>query len=299
MSNYKALFVSDIHLSAKPPALRSLEPDWYEAMARPIREMRRLAEKLDVPIVCGGDVFDHWNPPAELITFAIQELPKMYAVPGQHDLSNHSYEDIERTGYWTLVEAGVIHHLEPSSPYRVRDLELYGFPWGFPITPCERFDNDYTRIAVIHAYCWEGQHKYMHAPDSGNVKNFKLSGYDVAVFGDNHINWVVGRVINCGGFMRRHKPDLDREPMIGLLTKSGKIEKHLLNTSDDIYSPPEEDDIVETGAIEIGNFTDSLLGLKDSKDLDFLQLIRRWCKKNKIPGRVLSLIEESIEREKA
>ncbi len=84
MSDYQAIFVSDIHLSAKPPALRHLEPNWFEAMARPIREMRRLAEKLDVPVICGGDIFDFWNPPAELISFAIQELPKLYAVPGQH-----------------------------------------------------------------------------------------------------------------------------------------------------------------------------------------------------------------------
>ena len=295
MSDYRAVFVSDIHLSAKPPALRHLEPNWFEAMARPIREMRRLAEKLDVPVIAAGDIFDFWNPPAELISFAIQELPKLYAVPGQHDLQNHSYEDIERTGYWTLVEAGVIDHIEPGAPKRVGDLELYGFPWKFPITPCERFDNDYFKIAVAHVYCWSGQHKYMTAPDTNNVKNFKLSGYDAVVTGDNHKGFVAGKVCNTGGFIRRHKPDLEREPFIGVLTKSGKIQKHLLDTSDDIYAEVDSEDVIETGAIEIGDFTDSLLGLKDSKDLDFPQLIRRWCKKNKIPGSVLSLIEEAIE----
>jgi len=198
---YAAIFVSDIHLSHLAPALRSNEPDWYEAMARPVRELRRLAGKLNVPVICAGDVFDKWSPPAELITFAIQELPEMYAVPGQHDLKHHSYEDIEKSGYWTLVEAGVIHHLEPGSPQRVNNLELYGFPWKHPITPCPN-KNERLKVAVIHAYCWEGQYKYLNAPESGNVRNFKLSGYDAAVIGDNHIGWARGKVCNCGGFMR-------------------------------------------------------------------------------------------------
>ena len=43
-----------------------------------------------------------------LISFAIRELPSCYAIPGQHDLPNHSYTDIQRSAYWVLVEAGII-----------------------------------------------------------------------------------------------------------------------------------------------------------------------------------------------
>lgn len=266
-------------------------------MARPLRELRRLAGKLDVPVICAGDVFDKWSPPAELITFAIQELPEMWAVPGQHDLPHHSYEDIERSGYWTLVEAGVIHNLEPGSPVRLNDLELYGFPWKHSVSSITGHtrNTDILKIAVIHAYCWSGQFKYMTAPESGNIRNFKLSGFDAAVIGDNHIGFVEGKVCNCGGFMRRHKPDLDRQPFVGVLMADGTIKQHLLDTSNDVYSLDACEDIVETGTIELGDFTDSLLGLKDSKDLDFGQVIHRWCKKNKVSGYVVKIIDEAIE----
>lgn len=301
MPKYSAIFVSDIHLSAKAPSLRSDEPDWYEAMARPIREMRKLSEKLKVPVICGGDVFDHWNPPAELITFAIQELPVLYAVPGQHDLPNHSYEDIERSGYWTLVEAGTIKHIEPGFPEFVNKLALFGYPWKFPIVSCPEFEDSdkYLKVSVAHAYCWEGQYKYATAPESNNVRNFKLSGYDASLFADNHLGFVSGRVCNTGGFMRRHKPDLEREPFLGVLTSDGKIKQHLLDTSDDIYSLIDSEDVVETGVINLGDFTDSLLGLKDAEDLDFGKLLRRYCVKNKVSSHVVAVIDAAVEQSNA
>ena len=306
-NKYSAIFVSDIHLSAKSPSLRCEEPDWYNAMARPIREMSKLAKKLDVPIICAGDIFDHWNPPAELITFALQELPEMYAVPGQHDLPNHSYEDIERSGYWTLVEAGVIVNIEPGVPmFTDNNIALFGFPWKFPIVPVSEFltpkwkDNieSCQKVSVAHAYCWQGQYKYATAPDENNVRNFKLSGYDASVFGDNHLGWVKGKVCNTGGFMRRHKPDLNRDPFIGVLMKSGQIKQHLLDTSDDIYSTVDSENVVETGTIDLGEFTDSLLGLKDSKDLDFEKVVQRYCSKNRISSHVTSIITLAFESSK-
>jgi hypothetical protein len=35
-----AILVSDIHLSDKPPIFRSSEPDWFEAMKRPLDQLQ-------------------------------------------------------------------------------------------------------------------------------------------------------------------------------------------------------------------------------------------------------------------
>ena len=56
-SDIAAILVADIHLSHSPPVARSAEENWYEAMARPLNQLRNLAEKWRAPVICAGDVF--------------------------------------------------------------------------------------------------------------------------------------------------------------------------------------------------------------------------------------------------
>jgi len=84
-----AILMADIHLSLKAPIWRSAEPDWLDAQARPLKEVKLLQDKYKCPVICAGDIFDRsrktadgWNAPAELINYAIEYLPDdMYAIP--------------------------------------------------------------------------------------------------------------------------------------------------------------------------------------------------------------------------
>jgi hypothetical protein len=293
-----AVLCSDIHLSLKPPSLRADEPDWFEAMSRPLKEIRDLQKRFKVPVICAGDIFDHWKSLPELINFAIQELPTMYAVPGQHDLPNHSYEDIEKSAYWTLVEAGRVSHIEPGHPVEVGDLELHGFPWGFGLKKPNSPNESLTKIAVVHQYVWTGTSKYPAATKETHVSASNKYGYDVSVFGDNHIGFIKGSLCNCGGLMRRAVPDLYHKPFVGVLTADGVIKKHLIDTSNDIYCDS-EDIINKTQLVDVGKFTESLLGLRDSKDdLNFGQVLQRYCRKNKVSSRVSNIINAAVESER-
>jgi hypothetical protein len=126
----------------KAPVWRSAEEDWLEAQRRPLKEVRELQNEHQCVVICAGDIFDRnrkisdgWDAPAELINFALEELPDgMYAIPGQHDLPNHQYIDIGRSAYWTLVKIGKIKNIAPGhftniGPY----LQLFGFPPGYSI----------------------------------------------------------------------------------------------------------------------------------------------------------------------
>ena len=108
-----AVLCSDIHLSLKCPVARSAEPNWLEATKRSLDELRSVAEEHNAHVVVAGDIFDRWNSPPEIINFAIENLPNCYAIPGQHDLPNHRYEEIERSAYYTLIKAGIIENLNP------------------------------------------------------------------------------------------------------------------------------------------------------------------------------------------
>lgn len=235
-----AILCSDLHLSHTAPKSRKEKgADWYQVMLDYLLQLYGLSTEWgEVPVVVAGDIFDRWDAPAELINFAIENLPDaVYAVPGQHDLPNHVYRDIERSAYWTLVQAKKIIDLKPGKP-TIRmdgDLVMYGFPWEHPILPHD--PNNYgssVKLAVVHSYIWNGNTTGYHgAPKekmvSGYLKN--LDGYDAAVFGDNHIGFHLKtasksgpiHIFNSGGFIRRKSDEVDYNPQIGALLKDGSI----------------------------------------------------------------------------
>jgi hypothetical protein len=135
-----AVVVSDLHLTLKPPVGRSEEKDWLGVQANYLTQLGNLAlvgSMLPIPILIAGDIFDRWNAPAELINFVIAHMPKYtWAIPGQHDLPHHNYDEITKSAYWTLVEAGCIYNIPPHQPVNTHtSLRVHGFPWGCKLTP--------------------------------------------------------------------------------------------------------------------------------------------------------------------
>ena len=134
-----AILCSDLHLSHRPPLARAREPDWYEAMMHPLDELDDLTGD-NLPVICGGDVFDKWNSPPELINFALAELPgTMESVAGQHDLPHHSWPERRKSAYWTLVESGKIKTLDGRWEGEGKFVRR-GFYWGEELSGREGSD---------------------------------------------------------------------------------------------------------------------------------------------------------------
>ena len=245
-----AVLAADLHFSLKPPIARSCHEDWLEVQRGYIRQLRRLS--LQAPVIVAGDIFDRWNAPAELVNMLLKELPQIYACAGQHDLAHHSYEDIRRTSYWTLVEAGKIIHTGPET--RARDIfgwhpiRVWGYPWGTEPEPLKGLNDLVCEIAVIHTYVWSDKSgAYPNAPKENHVNNLakKLKGHDVVVSGDNHqaqdYKFKSGMLwFNAGGFQRRKMDERQHKPSVGLLkvdAKTGerRIERHYLDVSQDRF----------------------------------------------------------------
>jgi len=293
------ILCSDIHLSLKPPISRAGEPDWFKAMARPLREITELASSREYacPILCAGDIFDKWNSPPELINFAIANLPKMYAVPGQHDLPLHNYQDIHKSAYWTLVEAGVIENLDPEELPLNAGFYIYPFPWGHPITPPS--SEDEMKVAVVHQYIWmDKATSYPGAPEENKLTEgpVNMGGYDVMIFGDNHKGFLTQKgnctVLNCGGFMRRNADQIDYKPHVGLLLSDGSVKLHYLDISEDIIEA--KGPIIDIGEdMELQEFMSELMSLEEST-LNFEEAMEQTLKKIKPNKAVKNLILEAM-----
>jgi hypothetical protein len=282
-----AILCSDIHLQHRPPAVRAAE-DWYDAMRRPLLELKALQKKYDCPVICAGDVLTHWThpqSPPELINFAIQHLPKMHAIPGQHDLPHHSLKEIRRSAFWTLVEASVI--VPAWSVCRASSqLIVHGFPWGASFDKCRRENLPGMHIAAVHKYVWiEGCGKFPGAPEDGHANEVRknLRGYDLIVSGDNHMPFSFGKIWNCGSLMRRTVSEKQHKPRVGLLHDSGKVESHYLMTEHDVFIEQEEEQMNISS-----EFVEELKTLV-SDSIDFEGAVRKCAQTARQPVRDIML----------
>jgi len=302
LSQVVAILCSDIHLSHRPPGFRSQEVSWYKAMKRPLDEVRALAEKHQCPILCGGDVIDSWKEPAELVNWAIKNLPPIYSVAGNHDTPHHRLDDLHRSAYWTLVEAGVIRNLAPGRPVEVGSIAIHGFPHGVDPKPLNKKDQHSLalHVAVVHKYVWTKDTGFERAPEDARLRNVlkDLDGYDAVLFGDNHKGFLAGKVFNAGTFYRRKSDEYHYRPCVGLLDFNGKITRHYLDCSQDKYAVflregPEKPDN-RTG-IEAGEYLEALKDLSGSK-VDFEHTLKEELIRRKATTEIRRICKEAMEK---
>jgi hypothetical protein len=314
-----AVTFGDLHLTHTPPACRA-DDDWYATQALYLKQVKGLAQRYAAPVLCTGDVFDDGHRarkvPPELINFALEHLPEMYAVPGQHDLPYHRYEDIKKSAYWTLVEAGKVANMEPGKPVLILDhsvsngrspMKVYatGFPWGTPIRPTPK-RSQVLQIAVLHAYVWEKGHTYPGAKASQHVSAYQklLAGYHVAVFGDNHKGFVVhGKaekvpiptVFNGGTLIRRKQDERKYRPFIGLIYDDGSVEQVRLKCEGDKFWDEEyEQFAAPPPSSSLEEFVQSVNDLVDS-GLKFEEACKQYMDTHRLRAGVKKVILESLE----
>jgi len=302
-----AILCSDIHLSHRPPISRSVEPDWYEAMARPLRELEDLqtTDNGCVPVICGGDLFDRWNSPPELINFALDHLPEMYSIPGQHDLPYHGIEEIRKSAYWTMGSAKKVWSLRLGEVVELGDrLKIWGFPFGSKLQSCPPIRHVGVKLLVAHQYVWKKKQNYpMQTPlNYAPSMQQMLEGYDVALFGDNHKGFLhktkkKTTIFNAGTFMRRTSAERNYKPMVGFLLEDGTVKEHFLDTSQDKFLSDSVLPFVEQTMLHLEGFLEGLKELGDS-GLDFKRVLESTLVAYGASKAVRRVILEAMEEKK-
>ncbi len=244
MSKVVAILGADFHLSEKAPIARSAEKSWQSATEQTLDQIINLQTRYECPVLIAGDLFDKFNPAPWLINLAMRSMPEYsFGVPGQHDLEYHNLANLERSAFWTLaISRRLIYLPHGKSGHEIGQLKVWGFPFGTEVEPCPAPHSLAINVAVIHAYCCTKNTHYENAPYSSHVGTWakKLTGYDVAVFGDNHIPFDYTckngcHIFNCGSLMRRRNDERDYKPSVGLLHEDKTITRHYLDVSQDKF----------------------------------------------------------------
>jgi hypothetical protein len=304
-----AICISDIHLSHRPPPARAGEPDWYAAMARPLQKVRNLQLEINAPVLIAGDIFHRWDSPAELINFAMDALPSgAFAIPGQHDLPFHGLHEAHKSAYTTLIRAGKIQEAPPAGVMMSVNVNIYGAPWRHKWSPPPEYvqDGHTTNILLAHRYVWIHACAYPGAFECDHVKNLDLTGYDIAVFGDNHKGFAMWQrdktplVINCGGFMRRNADEIDYTPKAWLIQRAGDGEIYARSFSvrdpEDVFdaaAPSAYDPVSREDLEKVGQFIQYLQGTTGVKR-DFLELLAHYLDREPVREATKNLLLELI-----
>lgn len=298
-----AVCCSDLHLSLSTPICRA-EKDWLKVQSGYLDQLKAVAKYHgDLPIICAGDIFDRWNPPPELINFALDHLPVgMICVPGQHDLPFHRMEDLHRSGYGVLVRAKRINDISNEGVLFAEDVPFvaYGFGWEEQITPPKK--SGLLKIAAVHRYCWTIGHGFPGAPEEAHLNTMMkpLREYDVVVIGDNHNPFLSKlktgtTVMNCGTFIRRKRDEIPYRPALGIIYSDGKVVPHPLDTSSDKF----HDEEFQTGETpcDLQDFINQLEELGE-QDLDFRAAIKKHLTSNDVSKSVREIIMAALESNK-
>ncbi len=304
--NVIGIVIGDIHLSHKPPIARSVEKDWYGVMGGYLDQVENLAWKYSAHIICTGDIFDKTDPPLhppiQLVNFALDKIGHWYAVPGQHDLPNHRYSDIKKSGVWALVKAKKVTLLEPNKPIELGCIRLHGFPWGFDIKfPSIKPDDFLLEIAVAHAYIWSSKKNtgYPGAPPDKTIGCYKkkLEGFGLGLFGDNHKSTFYNldknpiediTIFNPGSFMRRKIDEIDHKPCVGLLRSDGSVTPHYLDVSNDQFIEKDKADKI-LGELGMETLIEELMNLSDAA-ISYSETLNKLMEKEKVSPEVKDLI---------
>ncbi len=287
-----AILTADVHLREKPPGDRGVmtRERWYEIQAGYLKQLDDLRPDWDTPIFVAGDLFDRCDASPSVINFAIEHLPEVWAVAGNHDLPNHSWENVDHSAYGTLMRAGKVHNLGPGDEVafgnggRFPILLARGFRHGLPLEACvAKRRKDAIRLAVTHEYVCTRRtgHAGVRRSDLVSSKAAACRGWDVVLFGDNHQGFLVAGppvVFNAGAVLRDRSPTSPQ--VVGKLRADGTVQAHVLDVSADEFVDLKA--VAKKLGVPEGKRAAFVAGLRKlgAAGLDFPGAVKRWMRKH-------------------
>ena len=112
--NPSFIITGDFHLMEKQPVCRT--DNFWNTQWDKIRQIGKLSQKYQIPVYHGGDLLDKWKASPYLLNKIIKEFKVFkhgfHSIIGNHDMPQHSIDNMERSGFQTLVESRTIQTIQ-------------------------------------------------------------------------------------------------------------------------------------------------------------------------------------------
>jgi len=141
----KFIFCADLHLRSDVPRCRKeTESEWIETQRTQLRFIADLAFMHNCPVIIGGDIFHKPNVTDEIKNMLINEFSsvEVHAIAGQHDLPQHSWDNVNRSSFGVLRNSGVLRSLSGIGELRMFGQPLVGTKTGLVFIHDLVFENE-------------------------------------------------------------------------------------------------------------------------------------------------------------
>lgn len=299
-----AITTGDNHFWHTKPPIRVLEENWITSSLKPFKDIDKWKKEnncMEIPLINTGDIFDYYNPIPELINEVIDNIPQpCIGVAGNHDLQNHVYENVKRSGFQTLVLCGKVNN-NKIVEYTIGDKEIVVFNanWDEDFSKYKRDENK-INILNCHKYVWfdeKTRFQGVKEEPKGKVSVMEksLSNFDFACFGDNHIPFDVKigvcQVINVGTMLHRKSNELENKTSFVVLYDDLSFERIEFDVSEEKIFLQQK----ETKKI-VQEFTEDKFGeaLESSElhGIDFCSIVSNMEMEKKVKDKIISMFEE-------
>ena len=188
-----AILLGDPHLRDSIPSCRDAE--FLDEQWECLDAIQELSTKHNgCPVLCAGDLFDHWKPSPYLLAKTLEHLPKnFHTVYGNHDLPQHNLEMRNKCGIYVLEKAGAL------------DVFPNGIHWEQPVDTYQEFLG--RKMLVWHYMIIKAKALYPGATDErANSIMKQYPEIELFITGHNHqsfIEKIDGRLLVNAGCMTR------------------------------------------------------------------------------------------------
>jgi DNA repair exonuclease SbcCD nuclease subunit len=281
-----AILTADWHLREDTPIcyLGDYQSDQWEA----VDFIANLQAIYKCPVLCSGDLFDHWKPSPYLLSKAIEHLPdQFYTVYGNHDLPQHNLELAHKSGIYTLEQAKVLS-TEPPIDSTIDFCSWNQLP--HQVEPGGKL--------LWHVFNWQAKLPWPGCTDASAASLLRKYPYDLIVTGDNHKPFVEeykGRIlVNPGSLMRMDADQIDHKPRIYLwYADTNTVEPVYIPIKDGVISR-EHLEVKEERDKRIEAFVSQLNG--DWKaSVTFEENLEIFERENKVKKPIMELVYKSLE----
>jgi DNA repair exonuclease SbcCD nuclease subunit len=307
---------ADWHLREDTPACWS-EP-FLPHLLKTVEFIMDLRRDMGCPLLIAGDVFHHWKPSPYLLgkvlgAFAEGESDPMggaiAAIPGQHDLPQHSLEGFSKSGLHVLEMAGMVTAsiVQGEGFYGLHaDYVPYAFPWGtgntIPEADMAGVRKMSIPIALMHRMVYRKREPWPGCPaPKASALLREMAGFPLVVAGDNHDGFTYRKgdqlLVVPGSIMQMTAAQIDYKPRVYLwFADDNSVELVYLPdhsdkmTRDHIDQQEERDERMEA-------FVRSMSGNVDLKE-GFVENLRRAVAKANLDEETASLIWEAVEEQR-
>lgn len=304
-----AILMADPHIREEVPLCR--KDNFWEAQWNKWDFICGLQKEHSCPVICGGDVFDHYRVSPIVLAFAIAHLPEKFkSVVGQHDLPYHNFRLLGRSSVQVLINAGVMELLKGVGILN----------WGMDYQrekdrSTTEYDNCRLKIGgrkvmVAHRLVYDDKEQSEPFPGAKGSKGTSTARsmlrafytYDLILTGDNHNPFVTeykGRLlVNPGSLMRDNIGQKDHEPRVYLYyANSNQVEKVVVPHVENVM-----DEKKEKEASEKKENTQAFIHRMQEEDtfgrvISFRTNVYRALEEKKPPKSIKTIILKSLEKD--